>query len=787
MRNRRLLSALLMLALLCTLCPIPAAVTAEEATVVPTVIQNKALDYMYTTTGGLENHGHYDAYYNEDVSEAPSVGSLHKNADGTYSRVEFKDPVLYIEYYDENFLLMPEKTRYKRLPLPRFGGVYYGEQYNYILVGDEKGTDKAEQYGVFALCQYDKDWNLLGVHKPDEDLSMVQKAIYLANVSYAEAGDLLYIHTGFQMVGGIWDSGAHQGCISFCFNQETAEFKAESFFDASHSLNQFIICDDQNYYSLDHCDGPRSMLLFRVSLTDSTDNDSTEFMRFGGPAGDVYTGAMAGGMAFVGDRIVTTVSTIDQEYVLNGGTHLDQQYNVGVFSYSKDFSEYKEVWLTDYPRANRAENEEMCDVSVPYLVPTGGEYAYVVWQEIRYPSEYPCVCIAKIDSYGNQVGETCSIYGNLSSVRPFYEDGYLYWYHTGTWFVDRPATFYKVDVSRLEEYHHDGFVDISTLSAELDTYEVISIHPYSQQQKPQVIDFPYGPRGAQLTEGTDYKITYENDLKPGTAQVVITGKGLFQGEKRVDFQVVHHDISTYLRLELRPNRVTFDPTVFYNPDPEYALYDKDGNRVSVTGVLTRNGNMWAAGTVLFTFTATDLRENGSLTAEYIIDPVPAEDVRIDFNGGQYQYTGQPITPDVTVWYKNTRVDPVQTPFGSTTEYTNYTVTYENNVEPGTAKAIVHFQGNYSGTRELTFTIKGNGTTPDDPGQGDGATLGDVDKDGQITSTDARLVLQFYAGKIKETSLDLSQADVDGDKQITSTDARLILQKYAGKIKEFPKK
>ena len=63
--------------------------------------------------------------------------------------------------------------------------------------------------------------------------------------------------------------------------------------------------------------------------------------------------------------------------------------------------------------------------------------------------------------------------------------------------------------------------------------------------------------------------------------------------------------------------------------------------------------------------------------------------------------------------------------------------------------------------------------------------GDVDGDGAITSTDARLTLQYYAGKIGEEDLNLSVADVDGDGSITSTDARLILQYYAGKIEDWP--
>ena len=65
------------------------------------------------------------------------------------------------------------------------------------------------------------------------------------------------------------------------------------------------------------------------------------------------------------------------------------------------------------------------------------------------------------------------------------------------------------------------------------------------------------------------------------------------------------------------------------------------------------------------------------------------------------------------------------------------------------------------------------------------TAGDVDGDGSITSTDARLTLQYYAGKIKDSDLNTGAADVDGDGSITSTDARLILQYYAGKITEWP--
>ena len=66
------------------------------------------------------------------------------------------------------------------------------------------------------------------------------------------------------------------------------------------------------------------------------------------------------------------------------------------------------------------------------------------------------------------------------------------------------------------------------------------------------------------------------------------------------------------------------------------------------------------------------------------------------------------------------------------------------------------------------------------------TWGDVDGDGKVTSTDARLVLQLSVNKIRETALkNPAVADVDGDGKVSSTDARLILQYSVKKIDQFP--
>jgi len=64
-------------------------------------------------------------------------------------------------------------------------------------------------------------------------------------------------------------------------------------------------------------------------------------------------------------------------------------------------------------------------------------------------------------------------------------------------------------------------------------------------------------------------------------------------------------------------------------------------------------------------------------------------------------------------------------------------------------------------------------------------LGDVDGNGAVNSTDARLTLQYAVQKIDGEGLELGAADVDGSGAVNSTDARLILQYAVQKIDKLP--
>ena len=58
--------------------------------------------------------------------------------------------------------------------------------------------------------------------------------------------------------------------------------------------------------------------------------------------------------------------------------------------------------------------------------------------------------------------------------------------------------------------------------------------------------------------------------------------------------------------------------------------------------------------------------------------------------------------------------------------------------------------------------------------------GDVNEDGYVKATDARMILQVVAGLMKESDLkNQDNADLNGDNQLKASDARMILQMVAG--------
>ena len=183
----------------------------------------------------------------------------------------------------------------------------------------------------------------------------------------------------------------------------------------------------------------------------------------------------------------------------------------------------------------------------------------------------------------------------------------------------------------------------------------------------------------------------------------------------------------------------------------FNLKDSDGYTLTVVGGESVTGGFYA-GATKFKLTCDDLSGKYSLV--------------LLLKEGAKQADGTEGIPTPTE--RNLQYIDQQN-ITDTTEF----ILFPKQMEPGTYNV-------YVSTDSVKLTKVASleyGTEPE-------YTLGDVDGEDGITTTDALLVLQHVAEKETLTGSNFSAADVDKNGKIDTTDAILILQYVAEKIKSF---
>ncbi|MBD5524983.1 MAG: hypothetical protein HDR04_11330 [Lachnospiraceae bacterium] len=221
-----------------------------------------------------------------------------------------------------------------------------------------------------------------------------------------------------------------------------------------------------------------------------------------------------------------------------------------------------------------------------------------------------------------------------------------------------------------------------------------------------------------LTEGEDYEVSYQNNIKVGTATVMITGKGSYAGVKKVTFKIVPRASLNKARAELE-----FDSPLVYNgrvvrPDRCWLTVSEknaDGRTVTVTltegadyEVSYRNDNKAGTATVIFQGVNG---YSGTLKKTYKIAPYDigkdeadlteeAQKIRIEL-ADSYAYVKGGCKPEPVVTYQGKVL----------TKGTDYTLSYRNynglndGSNPRTQPVvIVKGKGCFKGTREKTYRI-----------------------------------------------------------------------------------
>lgn len=184
-----------------------------------------------------------------------------------------------------------------------------------------------------------------------------------------------------------------------------------------------------------------------------------------------------------------------------------------------------------------------------------------------------------------------------------------------------------------------------------------------------------------LKAGTDYTVSYKNNVNAGTASIVYTGKGNYTGTYTKTFTI---------------NKATPKYTV------PTGLTAKYGSKLS--SVALPSGFVWKSpattvGTIgthtyAATYTPSDTANyktvsSVSITVNVVANTLTKSMFSVDTSASTY--TGRSITKTI----KST---------SGLTSGVSYTVAYKNNVNAGTATITITGKGNYSGTLTYTFAI-----------------------------------------------------------------------------------
>ena len=186
--------------------------------------------------------------------------------------------------------------------------------------------------------------------------------------------------------------------------------------------------------------------------------------------------------------------------------------------------------------------------------------------------------------------------------------------------------------------------------------------------------------GKTLVKGTDYTVAYSNNTAVGTATITVTGINNYSGSSTGSFRITAKSISgatvsvpnqtyTFTGSELKPAvTVTLtDGTVLTSGTDYSVVYGNNVNAGTATITVTGKGSYGGTATGSFKITAKNI-EGATVSA------------------ADQTYTGTALTP-VTV-----KLDGKTLVSG-----TDYSVTYSNNTNAGTATYKVTPKGNYTGS------------------------------------------------------------------------------------------
>lgn len=246
-------------------------------------------------------------------------------------------------------------------------------------------------------------------------------------------------------------------------------------------------------------------------------------------------------------------------------------------------------------------------------------------------------------------------------------------------------------------------------------------------------------KGNTMVRNQDYKVEYLDNLNAGTATVTVTGLGKYSGTKTTNFTIAQQNLAGAV--------VTAADTVFSGSatDTSVSVQDKNGKTMTEGSDYTLNfTDNESTGIAEVEVTGIG-NYTGKVSGTYSITPKDIAEAEVS------------VKPEADLVYMGSAVEPKIVVKGLEPEI-DYTVTYENNVEVGKAKAVVSGCGNYTGTQEIEFEVEPrdikdfaitDGSTYSYTGEAIEADLNVVSDLGTVLTIEDDYVIKEYRNNIEK--------------------------------------
>ena len=282
----------------------------------------------------------------------------------------------------------------------------------------------------------------------------------------------------------------------------------------------------------------------------------------------------------------------------------------------------------------------------------------------------------------------------------YYDEELEEWVDYYIYFKISGVTIRGVSGSAAQTYAQDN--EIPFEAADLRSFDECTIklaqtsYTYNGTFLTPKVTITYGNKA--LVSGEDYSIAYSDNRNAGTAKITIIGLGDTTGGLVKTFTINKLNISNsnslmkvtipYASYTYRGRGIKPTVTVKY-----------DGTKLTTEDYTVSYSNNTNVGTATITVKAKGSNTTGTFTRSFTVKKLALNtdsNLKVTIPYASYTYRGRGIKPSVTVKYGSSDKLPAS----------DYTITYSNNVNAGTAYITVTAKsGNLSGSYKRTFTVK----------------------------------------------------------------------------------